>query len=334
MIDFIQIRKPNHNGKVTPFFGHCKMLASYPNGGAKYELNGCGRIEIFWNPNSYLQISGSIMYFAQGHNFTYDHQVFIDAINYIGRVLNVSLWDSVVVGFEYGVIMEVENAPKEYIQHHKPRVGEKLNATIREKDKGFLARWADPFRDLKMYDASRNILNKQSKPKRRILEDAGWNPNSNWLKWEVHYLKPEALNCGKGVILANLVDPDWEDVFKEDLYVQYQRLIPMAELAEPTKKKELSTSDILAMVLVEDSINGSRSVDEVKKMLYNRINLVSNGILSKTDKDSRKKQIRGILKRMRLLKTSRWDLSQQLADVLHGNTDNRNVNLIADEGDE
>ena len=106
----------------------------------------------------------------------------------------------------------------------------------------------------------------------------------------------------------------------------------MAELAEPTKKKELSTSDILAMVLVEDSINGSRSVDEVKKMLYNRINLVS--ILSKADKDSRKKQIRGILKRMRLLKTSRWDLSQQLADVLHGNTDNRNVNLIADEGDE
>lgn len=111
MIDFISIIKPT-TGKDTPYFGNCQMVAAYPEGSARYRLEGCEGIDIFHKPESYLQIKGSIMYYFQGHNFTYSHEAFIEAINHISKLLHVDLWNSYVKGFEYGVIMEVEEKPK------------------------------------------------------------------------------------------------------------------------------------------------------------------------------------------------------------------------------
>ncbi len=322
MIDFISIKKPNHLCKGTPFFGHCKMVAAYPEGGARYELEGCGRIDIYYNPKSYLQIKGSIMYYWQGHNFTYSHETFIEAIDHIGKLLQVDLWDSTVTAFEYGVIIEVEEKPKDYILHHKAKPSEKLDQSIIGKDKGNLTRWKDSNVDLKMYDAGRNIKMKQGLNRRNTIQQAGWNPQLNYLKWEAHYLKPKVLNHGQGVLLHNLVNPDWQDTFKEDLYLQYKRLIPMANIVEPTNKKDLSTSAISAMVLAEVIINDSKTLQEVRKMLYARINAFSDEVLSKADKDSRRRQIKAILDKMQEADTSKWDLSQKLAEVLENNPDN------------
>ncbi len=322
MIDFISIIKPNHSHKGTPFFGHCQMVAAYPEGGARYRLEGCEGIDIYYNPMTCLQIKGSIMYYWQGHNFTYSHETFIEAINHIGNLIHVDLWDCIVKGFEYGVIIEVEEKPKDYILHHKAKPSEKLNQSIIGKDKGNLTRWKDSNVDLKMYDAGRNIKLKQGMNRRNTIQEAGWNPKMNYLKWEAHYLKPEVLNHGQGVMLYNLVNPDWQGIFKEDLYLQYQRLIPMANIVEPTNKKDLSTATIIAMVLAEDSINESRTLQEVRKMLYARINSFSDEVLSKADKNSRRRQIKAILDKMQEADTSKWDLSQKLAKVLENNPDN------------
>lgn len=322
MIDFISITKPIISDKDTPFFGYCKKMCAYPEGGASYRLEGCEGIRIYWDPLTGLRIEGSIMYYWQGHNFTYSHGAFIEAIDYIGKLLKVELWDSYVKAFEYGVIMQVDEKPKEYILHHKEKPSEKLNVTIRGKDKGNLTRWGDTYVDLKMYDAGRNIKMKQGMNRRDTIQQVGWNPDKNYLKWEAHYLKPSILNHGHGVILANLVNPDWQDIFKEDLYLQYKRLIPMANIIEPTNKKDLSTSDILAMVLVEDNLNESKTLQEVRKMLYMRVNSFSDDVLSKSDKDSRKRQIKAILDKMKEANISKWDLSQKLADVLKENPDN------------
>lgn len=96
----------------------------------------------------------------------------------------------------------------------------------------------------------------------------------------------------------------------------------MANIIEPKNKKDLSTASIIAMVLAEDNLNESRTLQEVKQMLYNRINSISDDVLSKSDKDSRKRQIKGILDKMQEADTSKWDLSQKLAEALENNPDN------------
>lgn len=317
MIDFICIAKHNQCDKDTPFFGHCKIIATYPSNGVKrYRLDGCEGLDIYSYPSGVLKLQGSIMYYWQGHNFTYSPEAFISAIDYISRLLQVDLWDSVVEVFEFGTIMEVDTQPKEYIQHHKARPHERLNQSINEKDKGNLARWTDVNVSLKMYDAGKNIKMKQSMNRRRIIQDAGWNPDNYYLKWEAHYLKPNLLNHGQVVLLSYLVNPDWQDVFKEDLYLQYQRLVPMANIIEPTNKADLSTASILAMVLTEDCLNSNKTLHEVKKMLYARINAIPDEVLSKADKDSRKRQIKTILDKMQEADTSKWDLSNKLVEAL------------------
>lgn len=320
MIDFISIVKPNHNNKINPNFGHCQMVSAYPDtGGFRYRLNGCEGIDVYWNPNSYLKIRGSIIYYWQGHNFSYNSEAFVRAINHIEKLLSVELWDSIVDVFEYGVIMQVDEPPKDYIKNHNAKPSEKLNHSFNEKDKGNLSRWSDSNVDLKMYDAGRNIKMKQGMSRRRIIQEAGWDPQLNYLKWEAHYLKPNILCHGQEVRLANLVNPDWQDIFKEDLYLQYKRLIPMANIIEPTNKADLSTADIIALVLAEGCIKNSKTLQEVKRMLYARINSFPDEVLSKSDKDSRKRQIKAILGKMQEADSSKWDLSQKLADALQEN---------------
>ena len=331
MIDFISIIKPIHWCKVTPFFGHCQKVAAYTSGSIRYRLEGCEGIDIYFNPDLHLQIKGSIMYYWQGHNFTYSHEAFIEAINHIGKLLHVDLWDSIVTAFEYGVIMEVEEKPKDYIKNHKAKPSEKLDQSIIGKDKGNLTRWKDSNVDLKMYDAGRNIKMKQGMNRKDTIQATGWNPQHNYLKWEAHYLKPQVLNHGKEVCLGSLVTPDWQDIFKEDLYLQYKRLIPMANIIEPTNKKDLSTAAIIAMVLAEVSLNDSKTLKEVRKMLYARINSIHGEVLSRADKDSRRRQIKAILDKMHEADTSKWDLSQKLAEVLENNPDNSAGGEVAGE---
>ena len=104
----------------------------------------------------------------------------------------------------------------------------------------------------------------------------------------------------------------------------------MANVIEPTNKADLSTADIIALVLVEDSLNDSKTLQEVKKMLYSRINSFPDEVLSKPDKDSRKKQIKKILDKMREADTSKWDLSQQLAAALEADTGDQGNSQPAD----
>ena len=104
----------------------------------------------------------------------------------------------------------------------------------------------------------------------------------------------------------------------------------MAQIETPTSKADLSTASIIALVLVEDNLNDSKSLQEVKKMLYNRINSFPDEVLSKADKDSRKRQVKAILGKMREADTSKWDLSQQLAAALEAGTGDQGNSQPAD----
>lgn len=316
MIDYIQATKPLSD-KDKPTFRNCQLEAEYSSGWKKYWLQGCEKLEIWHNPTlDLIRLQGSIMYYWQGHNFTYERSSFVDAIRQVIRLLNIELWDGMLEVFEYGVVIPVEKKPKEYIKRHSAIPSEKLTMNEKGKDKGSFRWWTDKDVSLKLYDAGKNILMKQGLQRRGILTEAGWAPEDSLLKWEAHYLKPEMLNHGKGLLLANLMNPSWEDVFKEDLYLQYKRLVPMRTLITPTSKKNLSTSDIVMLALAEAQMNAGESLQEVKRMLYDRINGIPEVVLSKADKDSRKRQVKALVDKIKESPESEWDLSEKILDAL------------------
>lgn len=313
MIDFISATL-KIEGKYSPNLGLLKKIGEL-YGWEIYNLIRCERIEIKWNPElNQVAIKGSISYFWKGHNFTCSNAEFAEAIEYINQVLQVNLWKSEINSFEYGVIMEVYTKPKEYIRNH---ISDKsLKLTEKEKDRGQLRKWDDKNVSLKMYDAGRNIKMKQGLQRRKVIEEAGWNPEEEYLKWEAHYLKPEYLNNGRAMILANLMNPNWEDIFKEDLYIQYKRLTPMKTIQLPNNKKDLTTSDFLLLALAEVEINKGTTLQGLKKMLYDRLNSIPEEILTKADKDSRKRQIKAAIDKLEESPESKWDLSAKLEEAL------------------
>lgn len=316
MIDYIQATK-HLSDKDRLFLGHCRLEAEYSSGWQKYWLQGCEKLEIWYNPSlNWMRLQGSIMYYWQGHNFTYDKKGFVAAIDHIIKIIHISIWDAMIEAFEYGVIIQVPKKPKEYIKRHSSIPSEKLILNEKPKDKGNFRWWEDRNVCNKMYDAAQNIKKKQGLQRKEILKESGWNPEGEFLKWEAHYLKPEILNHGKGLLLADLMKPYWENVFKEDLYVQYKRLIPMKSLITPTNKKDLSSADIVMLALAEAQINAGENLQEVKKMLYDKINAIPEGVLSKADKDSRKRQIKSLFDKLQESPESEWDLSEKLEKAL------------------
>lgn len=316
MIDYINITKSLH-GKDKPFLEYCQQDAVYSSGWKKYLIQGCEELYLWYNPNiNMLRLEGSIMYYIQGHNFTYNRQNFNKGINYLNSILEVDLWDSEVKSFEFGVIIKVEKKPKEYIKNHEVAPKEKLLMNENSKDKGNFRWFESKSVTLKLYDAGRNIKFKQGKSRKAIIEEAGWNPNDNFLKFEVKYKKPEILIERGKLVLSDLVSPEYNDMFKGDLYLQYQRLLPVKSIEFPQNKSNLSTPDILVLDISEDLINRGFTISSIQKRLYDRINSIPNEVLSKSDKDSRKRQIKLSLNKLKQSDTSKWDLSSKIADAL------------------
>lgn len=311
MIDFIEATK--FTDKDTISFQYLGKEAEYSNGWEHFTLNGCKKMKVMYNQdNGMLKISGSVMYFAQGHNFTFNEALFVEAIDYIGKLLNVDLWDMVLDEVEFGIILQTIKPPKAYIKHHRPTKG-LVQHEGHNKD---LFRWfEDKWMALKMYDAGRNIQHKQGSTMKAIIQDAGWQPSDNFLKVEVHYKKPEAiLNHGKGILLADLLNPEWKNAFSRDLLRQYKRLIPMKTICKPKDKSDLYTLDIFARELVESKINEGITIQDVKKSIYERIN--SSSLLSKADKDARKRQVKATLDKLEEAESSEWDLKEKLLEEL------------------
>lgn len=315
MIDYISASTFLYD-KDSPNFSHCELEAVYNSGWRRYYLNGCHKAEIDWNEeNRMIRFKGSIMYFWQGHNITYSKEGFVNAIEYISDTINVNLWKFDIEAFEYGKIMQVDMKPKEYILHHSALPSAKLIQNEKPKDKGKFRWWEDSYASLKMYDAGLNFQVKADMDKKSKLEELGYS-DKYLLKWEAHYKKPSILNKGKFLILADLVNPNWEKKFSENLYFQYKRLIPMRSYVIPNNKRDLTTSDIMVQELLQINMNEGKNLDEVKKMLYARINSFPNEVLSKADKDARKRQIKALLDKVQISPQSQWDLSEKLSVVL------------------
>lgn len=312
MIDYIHITKYlNNEDKVNT--DDLRAVAVYDSGWSKYILQGCKELEVWVNYNLHiLKIKGSIAYYHQGHNFTFDNRSFVEAINRIEILLDCDLWGAVINEFEFGTIIQVEYKPKEYIQRHRESKGLTMNEI--PKYKGLFRYYEDKYVSLKMYDAGRNIKHKQNLDMRKKIEVAGWNPDCNYLKWEIHYKRPQQLlDKGNEMILSDLVNPIWNDRFNADLLEQYKRLTPTKSMRLATDKKDCSSADIVIQELAEKEINNGGTLQEIKKRLYKRISLYPEYLFSLNDKKARKRQIKSCLDKLQFEENSKWDLYDKLS---------------------
>ena len=315
MLDYIQADTFVCEDK--PFFGNTIERLKRDEAGYKYYwIVGVEKIQVKYQERTgHLVLFGSIPYFWQGHNFTFDKAGYKEAIEYIGRLLRINVWKMQVDIFEYGVIMQVDKQPKQYIAHHREGKGMKCDIPKKDIPKGTIKFFNDKLVERKMYDAGHNIKHSQGRTMKQIIENEGWNPGAYYLKWEAHYLKPDIV-FNSALTLADLVKPNFESAFNQDLYSQYTKLIPMKNLIEPTDKSNLTTMDLFAIQLAESKLNEGATIDEIKKMLYDRIN--ASAILTKSDKDARKRQVKAIIDKLQLSEVSEWDLSQQLQQAIFG----------------
>ena len=317
MVDFIEATK-QLKPKDKPFLGHCQAEAAYQSGWEKYLLKGCKNMEIWHNePAALIRIKGSLAYFFQGHNFSFTSRQFVEATNYVNDILHTNCYDSMVDIFEYGQILEVEDLPRNFIRNHRERPKSGLLQYENPKDRGNFKRWESPEIRLKMYNAGKNIKQKQGLEMQELIRAEGWNPKGNYLKWEAHYKKPEALlNKGRGMMLADLVNPNFNKIFQTNLYNQYSRLMPMGKIKLPDNKKNLTTSDLLMIVLADANLNEGNTLQEVKNLLFDRINAISEDVLTEADKKARKRQISALLGKIKTTQKSKWDLSDKLKAAL------------------
>lgn len=312
MIDYIELTKHLQN-KDKPFLGYLQQEATYSTGWIKYFVEGCRKLEIWWNPDiKSLKLKGSPLYFIQGHNFTWNKTSFVEAIKYIEKSIQINLFDAYVDELEYGTIMQINTLPKHIISGHQ--AGKGLDMIERPKDKGNIRYFNDKLVTLKLYDAGKNIIHKQGMTMQGIIQDNGWNKKSNYLKFEAHYNKPYiSLNNGKGITLASLLLPEWEAKLKEDLFIQYKRLELMKSIKTPTSKNDLYSSDIILITLAEIAQNQGK---DIKEMIYDRINSIPEKVLSYEDKKARKKQIKTMLEKLETSEVNEYSISDKLETAL------------------
>lgn len=310
MIDFVSATKYRCKGNI--YLGNCKPFycALNNSGWETYYLEGCEKMQVHYKPEIGIRVQGSLPYFLQGHNFKFENEGLIQAVDFIDSLLgSVGLWGAIVNAYEFGAIMQVEQKPKDYIANHYADAGSHLKAVINGKYEGKFAQWQRPDIDLKMYDAGANILMKQDFTRRAVIESVGWNPASNYLKVEARHKKP-FLN-GKPVYLETLQNKSFIESQKAELMEQYHLLKPKKSIVMPSDKKNLTSLDAVLITLIE---NSNMPVDQVKKLVYKTINQAD--CLNKPDKDSRKAHICKAFGKIEEAPESKWDLSDKLEEAL------------------
>ena len=316
MIDFISAtisgyKDTINNSHLVPVTESIKYNRTY------YAIDGCEEMQlIILHKTGDIRLKGSVPYFFQGNNFTFDKKKFVQAIEYINTITNIDFWQADLDEFEFGVIMEVPTTPRNYIIHHTAKRGEKLVQNEKGKDKGNFRWWEDKNLSLKLYDASRNINTKQTENRKEVIRNAGWDDDKEYIKFEIHYKKPHiCLNNGRAMKLYCLANPAWEYMLKKDLFEQYERLSPYKEITIPIDKKNFGTPNIYAHTLTELAINMGYSPEDVKGLLYKTTNNATD-TLSKSDKDARKREIRKIQGALLTHTESQWDLRNNLQEAI------------------
>lgn len=311
MIDFIRLRKELQDGEILCLDNLIDIEKYDARGKHYYIKNVFNHILLIHNANNgVIEISGSLLYYIQGHNFTFSMDKFIEAVNGIGEKLHLNIWNSTVERLEFGVIMEIDEEPSCYILRHHDKEGENLKEDGKLCDLKSFKWWCDSNVSIKMYDARKNAMNKVSSFIRNEIKE--FNSKSQYLKFEVHYKKPYiVLNHGKDIKLSSIIMPEWIDRLKEDLLLQYGRLKYITGLKPPKCKKELSTADWFLRSTIMYGLDKGYKVEDIKKDMYGY--LKSCDVINEDDRKARQQQF---LNRIKLIEYNTESLTDKIINAL------------------
>jgi len=250
-------------------------------------------MEVWHNEsNNLLKVKGSIPYYWQKHNFSFDRKCLQESIQDISERLKINLWEAELSKFEYGSIIEVLSRPDELIRHHIKSKGMKTRS-INPDAKYF----EGIIQSLKLYDAGRNIKNKLDKAIRSHLSQAyGYDQGKHYLKVENHYKKPyKVLNSGISIQVNDLLIPEFIQKCNADLLCQYQNIMKTESIPIPKDKKALSAGNIILLAFKE--AEGLFNIN-AEEMINSLLKAIPEEILNQNDKKARKRQIREMLKKI------------------------------------
>lgn len=311
MIDFISATKCLD--KDSPNLSNCNWISSNVVGWDRYEIIGQKPMKVLWKPmGGLLKVEGSIPYFLQGHNFSFDVGGYVEAIGYLQELLGVGLWDACLNEFEHGVVFPVEGKPADYIRYHSSLPSSRLKECVNGNDRGSGKWWKGDFADLKIYDPKVNLHHKVGMKQRMGI--AGYDPDLRYLKFEAHYKKPHLLNQGVNLSVEDLQCPERLAMLNDMLLSQYQLLHPMKTLIKPTDKGELKYQELITRQLVEVLMNQGMSIQDAKKEVFRFMD--GFDILSTKDKDNRKAMARKIFNGLKESEVSQWDLTAKIEQAL------------------
>ena len=256
-------------------------------------LKGCKEMEVWHNEfNNLLKVKGSLPYYWQKHNFSFDREALQESIQDISGRLKINLWEAELSRFEYGSIIEVLAKPEELIRHHL-------------KIKGMQTRSINPdakvfegiIQSLKLYDAGRNMKYKLDKAIRSQISQAyGYDQGKQYLKIENHYKKPyTVLNKGIRILVNDLLIPEFLQKCKADLLYQYRNIMKTEAILIPKDKKALSAGNIILLAFKE--AEGLFNIN-AEEMINSLLKAIPEEILNQNDKKARKRQIREMLKKI------------------------------------
>lgn len=311
MIDFISATKCLY--KDSPNLSNCKWISTNRSGWDRYEIMGQKPMKVFWKESDgLLKIEGSIPYFVQGHNFTFDRAGYRSGIDTLQSILDVDLWDAWLNEFEHGVVFQVEGNPADYIKYHSAPSQARLRECINGNDKGNGKWFVGSANNLKIYNPKSNFQHKVGYKKRDDIE--GYDSALNYLKFEAHYKKPHLLNGGKDLLVQDLQSDDCLMLLHKTLLEQYHLLHPMKTLIKPTDKGNMKYQELVTMKLVEVLMNQGKTIPEVKKDLYRFMDEFE--CLSKSNKDKRKATARRVFAGLKESDVSQWDLTAKIEEAL------------------
>lgn len=305
--------------EITKFLGKDKLCleylqwnASYINA-TKYYFNGCNKVELWHNVGlNQVTIKGSIPYFINGHNYYSTSKDWLEGLDYLTNCLKVNLYNGLVEKFEFGTIQEIPFQLDTFLRYHV-----KLNEmkTIEYKQGSILTgKYFDNSNlRVKLYDVSRNIKQKLTKPIQEELERVhGWDKDKHYVKIENHYKKPE-VHFKRNILLNELLSSEFQAGLKNDLLTTYQGIMKTGNSIIPTKKADINAGTIPLMVLKElEAMFNFKTEDLIKQ----KLKAIPENILSHDDKKARQRTLRDNMKKISLNGSSEYDISELLKNSI------------------
>ena len=307
MIDYIRIDY-HFTDKDTPNLQDFQGVSPDKYGWKRIELQGFAPIAIGLNERSgILRVKGSIMYFFQGHNFTFSRDGFIEVVEVVGDRFNINLWDGCVEELEVAVIVEVDRPPLSYIKNHWEPNGwwGSTYKTTRYFVKGKALKKENAELYLRMYDVGKNL---RYKCRGMDLQEIGLISGKYYLKFEIHYNKPhKSLKRGGILRLRDVFTRQMQEGLKGDIRAYYGQLRRNYVVIPPNDRKTFDTSMIFAVYGLGKAVNSGQSILEAKKDICDMIN--QNPAFTKEDKANRRRGVKKVMDKVGDNAIDGWDLS-------------------------